>query len=114
MEEKNNQVDKNIGNKKGEKNVAMAFIAYILFFVPLLTDSKNDPFVKFHIKQGLILFIFWVASCIIGEIPVIGWTLFPFLSIIGLILFIFGIINALNSEKKELPVIGKYARHFNF
>jgi len=35
----------------------MAILAYILFFIPLLTDSKNDPYVKYHIKQGLVLFI---------------------------------------------------------
>ena len=31
----------------------MAIIAYILFFVPLLTgDRKKSPFVKFHTNQG--------------------------------------------------------------
>ncbi|HOE15288.1 MAG TPA: hypothetical protein PLH82_01145 [Candidatus Paceibacterota bacterium] len=40
-----------------EKNTGMAILAYILFFIPLLTDSKKDPFVKYHVKQGLVLFI---------------------------------------------------------
>ena len=38
-------------------NTGMAVLAYILFFIPLLTDAKNDPFVKFHVKQGLVLFL---------------------------------------------------------
>ncbi|GAF91940.1 unnamed protein product, partial [marine sediment metagenome] len=42
---------------KKEKNTGMAIVAYILFFIPLLTDAKNDPFVKYHVKQGLSLFL---------------------------------------------------------
>jgi len=38
--------------QSGQKNTAMGIIAYIVFFVPLLTSSKNDPFVKYHVKQG--------------------------------------------------------------
>ena len=42
----------------GNKNTMMAVIAYILFFVPLLTgDAKKDSFVKYHTKQGLVLFL---------------------------------------------------------
>ena len=40
------------------KNTTMAIIAYIIFFVPLLTgDAKKDSFVKYHVKQGLVLFL---------------------------------------------------------
>jgi len=39
----------------------LAIVAYILFFIPLLTDAKNDPFVKFHVKtRVLIIFCLWV------------------------------------------------------
>ena len=49
---------------KGEKkNIGMAIVAYILFFVPLLTDDKNDPFVRYHVRQGLA---FLIAAIIVG------------------------------------------------
>ena len=42
----------------GKKNTTMAVIAYIIFFVPLLTgDAQKDAFVKYHVKQGLVLFL---------------------------------------------------------
>lgn len=49
------ETDKNPREKvhtgaKKEKNIGMAVVAYILFFIPLLTDAKNDPFVKYHVK----------------------------------------------------------------
>ena len=99
----------------GKKNTGMAIVAYILFFVPLLTDAKNDPFVKFHVKQGLVLFIFWVATQIIMMIlPIIGWIIAPILYIVAIVLLIIGIMNASGGKEKELPIIGKFAQNFTF
>ena len=45
--------------KAGNNNL-MGIFAYlwILILIPFLTESKNDPFVKYHLKQGLALIIF--------------------------------------------------------
>ena len=101
--------------KKEEKNLntGMAVIAYILFFVPLLTEDKNDPFVKFHVKQGIVLFIAAILNMIFGMVPVIGWLLSPLVAIGLLVLVIIGILNAVNGKEKPLPVIGQYAEKIN-
>lgn len=100
-----------------KKNTGMAVLCYIsiLVLVPLLTEAKNDKFVKFHIKQGLVLLIAsLIVSVVSSAIPVIGWIVIgPILSILMLILAIMGIINAANGVEKELPVIGKYGEKFN-
>ncbi len=95
-------------------NTLMAVVAYVLFFVPLLTDAKNDPFVKFHVKQGLILFIACVASAVFIRLPVIGWVLMVPLNIALFVLWIIGILNALSGKQKHLPFIGEYADSFKF
>jgi uncharacterized membrane protein len=97
-----------------KKNTGMAILAYIIFFIPLLTDAKDDPFVKYHVKQGLVLFIGYIIEMFIGQIPIIGWILYPFLGIFLFILFIIGIINAANGKEKPLPLIGDFAEKFNF
>ena len=99
---------------KSEVNVGMAIVAYLIFFIPLLTDAKDDPFVKFHVKQGLNLLLFAVVGSVISSvIPVIGWLILgPIVSIASLVLGIIGIINASNKEMKELPMIGKYAAQY--
>lgn len=95
--------------KKG-KNTGMAVIAYIIFFIPLLTDSKNDPFVKYHVKQGLVLFICSVVVWFIARaIPVLGWIMSPLLNIAILVLLIIGVINAVNGVEKPLPFVGTFA-----
>ena len=51
------EVDKTIEDGK-----IWAFVGYwwILFLVPLL-GKKDNKFASFHGKQGLVLFVFWVA-----------------------------------------------------
>ncbi|TSC84879.1 MAG: hypothetical protein G01um101413_263 [Parcubacteria group bacterium Gr01-1014_13] len=99
---------------KPKHSTLMAVLAYVLFFIPLLTDAKNDPFVKFHVKQGLVLFIACLATGIIVRMPVIGWILIAPLNIFLLILWIIGVLNALGGKQKPLPVIGQYGEKFDF
>ena len=107
-----------------EKNKGMAIIAYILFFIPLLTgDYKNSPFVKFHTNQGTILFLFSVALGITTNIllailravlfNVYTWGIFGIFTtiinalwIVPTVLMVIGIINAVNERTKTLPIIG--------
>lgn len=96
-----------------QKNVGMAVVAYLLFFVPLLTDAKNDPFVKYHVKQGLVLFILgslvWVAS-VMPLLMMLAWVFH-----IGMVVFaIIGIMNAIAGKEEPLPLIGHFAEHFHF
>ena len=107
------QVTPQTESQTGKKNTGMAVVAYILFFVPLLTDAKNDPFVKFHVKQGFLIFLSWVITAIIGFLPFAGFITW-ILNIAVICLFVIGIMNALKGEEKQLPVIGKFADKVNF
>ncbi len=98
-----------------KKNTGMAVLAYIVFFVPLLTKSADDPFVKYHVKQGLVLFLFGLVGLAITRVlPYIGMVLEPILDLLIIIWMIMGIMNALNGQEKPLPVIGKYSDTFKF
>jgi len=98
----------------------MAVFAYlwILIIVPFLTDSKNDPFVKYHLKQGLVLIIFevvgWFLNMVLTWIPIIGSLIMWLWWLASLVLVIIGIINVVNGREKELPYIGQYAKRFIF
>lgn len=89
----------------------MAALAYfgILFFLPLVTHP-NSSFGKFHANQALILFITAIIINVVGTLlPVIGWfVILPLGGLFTLVLFVMGIINALNLEKKRLPLIGGF------
>ena len=100
------------GETKG-KNTGMAIVAYILFFVPLLTEAKSDPFVKYHVKQGLVLFLGCLVSTVLCQMPFMGLLFWP-LNIVIMILFVLGILNAAEGKEKPLPLIGKFADYFKF
>jgi uncharacterized membrane protein len=98
------------GSVKNDDNKLFAILSYIgiLCLIPLLM-KKDDSFVFFHAKQGLILFIAEVITSFIAMVPVLGWVIAPILWIFLFILSIIGIINVLAGKTKEIPVLGKYA-----
>jgi len=101
-----------------EKSKICAILSYLLvgiiwYFVD--ENMKKDKFVKYHVKQGLVLLIVWVIGDIVFSIiPVIGWILFPIFSLAMIVLMVLGIINAANGQEKELPIIGQFASKFTF
>ena len=91
-----------------EKNKTMAGLAYLLFFLPLITCPESR-YAKFHANQALILLIVGIAgNVILGIIPVIGWMLMPIFGIGVLILGIMGLVNGFGGKAKRLPLIGKF------
>ncbi len=87
-----------------------AFIGYlgILCLLPLLL-KKDDAFAHFHAKQGLVLFLTGVILSIIMVIPILGWIVGAVGTLVLLVLWIIGLINALTGKQKALPLIGGFA-----
>jgi len=98
--------------KKGQANI-MAIISYIGFLclIPILTKEK-DEFVKFHSKQGLVLFAGEVITWIVISIVPVLWFLGNLLGLCWLVLSIVGIMNVVRNKKKEIPFLGKFAGKF--
>jgi uncharacterized membrane protein len=93
----------------------MGVLAYlgILIVIPFLV-AKNDPFVRFHIKQGLVLLVIEIIVWILAY-SYIFWQLEPIIELINLaviVLAIIGIVNVVQGNEKELPLIGSWGRNF--
>lgn len=98
-----NDKKENIENVK-----VVAAVAYILFFVPLITNPDSQ-FAKYHANQGLVLLITAIVLNMISGVlmaVLIGFLLLPLVSLFVIVLAIMGIVNALNGEMKPLPLIG--------
>ena len=89
----------------------IAAIGYlgILCLIPLLA-KKDSAFAQHHGKQGLVLLIVWMILWVVNVIPVLGQIVWALGSIGILILVLLGIINALNGNTWEMPVLGEYAK----
>ncbi|MBR2847919.1 MAG: zinc-ribbon domain-containing protein [Clostridia bacterium] len=92
-----------------EKNKILCLFSYlgILFLIPLLA-CQDSKFARYHVNQGIILFL---ADLIIGAvaiIPILGWIAAGVGGIVIFVLMIIGIVNAVQGRAKELPIIGKF------
>lgn len=101
---------------------ALAAVAYLpgLFLIGLL-DAPQNRFVRFHARQGLVLFLAeaaaWVAVAIvdgsIGRIPVLGLVVGAILRLVLGFVFLaaalYGIAKSLSGETVRIPFLGDVA-----
>jgi len=126
-----------VGNKKtasqssANNNKVFNILSYIgiLWLIGMFCESKNDKDVRFHVGQGILISILEVVVGLINglvianvfvtrhtywyytytETSALGYVLMTLLSLVPLAFAILGIVNAVKGEKKELPIIGKWA-----
>lgn len=87
----------------------LGYIFPILFFLPLVTDAKDNAFAKYHANQQLLLLLFLIignTAASILTVILIGLLLYPVVWIFGLVCMVMGIMNVVNDRQKPLPLIG--------
>lgn len=84
----------------------------ILVLIPLLV-KRDDEFVHFHAKQGLILLIVWIAAWIVTFLPFVGWLIYSLAVVCLGIISLIAIVKVLMGQKWEIPVICTYADKLN-
>jgi len=83
-----------------------------LVVIPFLTN-KEDPFTKFHIKQGLVLFIAYLILWVFSGFMFVMWQIMQLINLGLFILSLIGIVNALQRKEKELPLVGQFGSKIN-
>jgi uncharacterized membrane protein len=95
-----------------DENVA-GLLCYVLGWISGLVFfliEKENKFVRFHALQSIIVFgVLFLAGCIIGWIPIIGWVIKWLISVLALVLWIILMIKAYQGEKFKLPWAGNLA-----
>ena len=90
---------------------AIGIIAYItiigLIIAFILNMEKKDAFGSFHIRQALGIAISGIAMSFIAVVPVIGWILAVLGSLLVLVMWVIGIVNAISGNMKPVPVLGE-------
>ncbi|TSC79631.1 MAG: hypothetical protein G01um101425_562 [Candidatus Peregrinibacteria bacterium Gr01-1014_25] len=84
------------------KDVAALSYAWVLSVIMLVLRWKS-PFVRFHARQGIVLF---VISLLLWPIPVIG----QIAEVPVLFLAIFGFVMAAQGKRVDVPLIGPLCR----
>lgn len=98
-------------NKTDTRGKEIAIISYItiigLIAAFIMNSEKKSDFAYYHIRQVLGLALTGIALWFIGIIPILGWLVLIFGSFLLLIMWVMGLINAINGKEKPVPVLGK-------
>lgn len=91
----------------------MGVLCYIgpLVIVSYIT-ANDDPFVKYHIKQGLVLLIIEAVVYALGMFLWQFWAVYQLVNLATFVLSVLGIINVVQGKEKELPIVGGFAHSF--
>jgi len=91
-----------------DKTVAIvAYLTLIGFLVAIIIHSnKKTKLGAFHLRQMLGFILTSFAVIVLVVIPIIGWLLIPVFYICMLVLWILGLIAAINGQMKPMPVVG--------
>ena len=94
-----------------EAGKTMAIIAYItwigLLIAFIMNNDKKNEFAAFHIGQSLRVAILGFANVILGQFLPSGLGIISTVISLGvLVLWILGLVNAINLKEEPLPIIG--------
>jgi uncharacterized membrane protein len=99
-------VHKSGGVEEGKTIAIIAYITWIgLLIAFIMNNDKKNTFAKFHIRQSLLLML---VAFIVSFIPLVNLIAWLFI----LVLWVIGLIAAINGEQKEVPVLGRYAQEW--
>lgn len=109
-----------------EVDRGMGILSYfgILILIPLLVRKEKSEYLKFHLNQGLILFIASIICDLLTGDSFFGLRLlfyfdwwftdiiFAIIDVAFLVAMIMGIVSACQGTRKPLPVIDKIIEKF--
>lgn len=99
--------------KKSDENL-MAAISYLwILSIIILLTKKDSDYVKFHARQGVVLFAASIALWFIGIVLPFLSPVVWLLDLVILIAVIIGFIKAYGGERHKLPVVGDISESIN-
>ena len=92
-----------------DEGKTIAIIAYLtwigLIIAFVMNNDKKNEFAKFHIRQMLLLTLVGIVVSFIPIVNFVAW-------IVLFIFWVIGLFGAINGQKKEIPLLGKYAQEW--
>ena len=104
-----------------EQGKAPAVLSYFLVgIIWWLLDEKvkNNSFVKFHVKQAIVILGISILVSVIGAvlmwIPVIGWFAWLVLRLGVLVIWVMGLLKAIQGKNEKVPLAGQFVDSLKF
>ena len=98
-----------MNNQSAQEGKTIAIISYITIIGTLIAfimnQNKHNYFASFHIRQALGIFLLFMLVNFFQRFTNFGW-LDTILGIGVFILWIMGLIGAIQGEEKKVPLLG--------
>ncbi|AEH24820.1 DUF4870 domain-containing protein [Pyrococcus yayanosii] len=98
-----------------EENVeaALAYVGIFITGIIFLALEKESEFVRFHAMQSTVAFLgLFFLWAIFSMIPFMGWIIALLVQIVGLVVWIVGIVKAYQGERYKFPIVGDIAEQW--
>ncbi len=99
---------------KSDSNM-MGAVAYVfgwLTGIILFVVKKDDPFVKFHAVQSIIVFGGFTVLTMVLTMTIVGILLLPIIGVASFVLWLLLMWKAYQGEKYKLPMVGNWAEKY--
>lgn len=93
-----------------DRNMMAAFSYVWILSLVMLVAKRNEPFVQFHAKQGIVLLIVSIIASILLWVPVLGFVCWA-LAVAGMVV---GFIQAWQGKEYKLPYIYGWSQKVKF
>ncbi|MHB1196625.1 MAG: DUF4870 domain-containing protein [Lutibacter sp.] len=112
-----NENNTNTGTQQmdGKSIAIISYLTIVGWVIALVMNSNNkSQLAIYHIRQSLFIMLvgiaFYIVQTMLLFIPYLSWLISLLLFPVGLALFvlwIMGLISAINGEEKPIPIVGE-------
>lgn len=108
MENQNSNPIETVADDNGKTMAIISYLTLIGWVIAyVMNGEKKKPFASYHIRQSLGLMLTAFACSLINVIPLLGWLLYLPLLILLIIMWVSGLMNAVNNKEKPIMLLGK-------
>lgn len=93
-----------------EEKVYSVFAYFGVLCLVSLLLKRDNSYIMFHVRQGIVLFIIEVIANVFSVIPFLGFISFILVMIVCGLLSVIGIIEAVRGNKWEMPFVSEWAK----
>jgi uncharacterized membrane protein len=85
---------------------AVGYFTWIGFLIAYIMGDKNDPFVRHHLNQALVIDLAGLIGGVFAVIPLLGALVAAVVNIGGAVLDVMGAVSAYQGSTAPLPLVG--------
>ena len=94
-------------NRNRNLIAAVAYFTWIGFLAAYMLGDKNDPFIRHHLNQALVINLLKIAGGLCAALPGIGHSVSAVAGIAAFVFIVMGIYRAANYRTDPLPLVGE-------